>query len=96
MENILLGLAGTVLSAIFKYWPAAEQWYNKQANKGLLMLAFVFVLSGLYFGASCLPLDLGVTAVCSEEGALEVVKAFVVILVGNQLAYLTLPNKAAG
>ena len=96
MEEILLGLAGAVLSAVFKYWPAAKEWFGKQNNKGLLMLAFVFVLSGLYFSASCLPLDLGVSVQCSQEGALEVVKAFVSILIGNQLAFLVAPNKPAG
>ena len=93
MENILLGLAGAVLSAVFKYWPAAELWYKQQDNKGLLMLAFVFVLSGLYFAASCLDL---VAIECSQAGALEVVKAFVTILIGNQLAFLVTPNKPAG
>jgi len=92
MEEILLGLVGVVLSAAFNYVPALKAWYDAQNNKGLLMLAFVFVISGLYFGASCLPFDLGVEVACTQEGALVVVKAFVSILIGNQLAYLVSPK----
>ena len=93
MDGLLMGFVGVILSALFKYVPKLEQWYSAQANKGLLMLAFVFVVAGGYFGLSCLPFDIGVQVQCTQAGAVEMVKAFIAILVGNQIAFLMSPNK---
>jgi len=96
MDEMILGLVGVILSALFKYIPALQVWFDAQKNKGLLMLAFVFVVSGGYFGLSCLPIDLGIQVTCDVAGALEMVKAFVAILIGNQIAFLMTPNVNKG
>jgi len=85
-----------LVQVLFRYVPKVSDWYQAQDNKGPLMLGFVAVAALIYFGAGCLPYDLGVQISCSSDGALELVKAFVAILLGNQLTYLVGPKPAVG
>ena len=96
MAEILLGFAGVLVQVLFRYVPKVSDWYLAQENKGPLMLGFVAIAALLYFGAACLPYDLGIQVACSADGAVELVKAFVAILVGNQLTYLVGPKPAQG
>lgn len=93
---ILLGVAGVILSAVFKYVPEAKAWYLKQSHQGLLMLGLVFLVALAYFGLGCssLAVQLHISLSCDVVGALELAKAFVAIAIGNQLAYLYLPDSA--
>lgn len=90
MESVILGLSGVVLALVFKYSPSAQDWFAKQKSKGLLMLFLVAVVSSAYFALSCTPfgVQFGVTIACDSNSAVELIKAFVSIAIGNQLAYL--------
>lgn len=90
MESVILGLAGVVLSLIFKYQPSVKEWFDRQSNKGLVMLGLVALVSLGYFGLSCLPfgVQFGVTISCDQSSAIELIKAFFVIAIGNQLTFL--------
>lgn len=90
MESVILGLVGVVLSLVFKYVPAAQDWFDRQSNKGLFMLGLVALVSVGYFALSCLPFgaDFGVTIACDQSSAVDLIKAFFVIAIGNQLAFL--------
>jgi hypothetical protein len=92
---ILLGVAGVILTAVFKYWPEAKAWYLKQAHQGLVMLGLVAVVALGYFGLGCYSLtaaQLHISLTCDVNGGLQLAQAFVAIAIGNQLAYLYLPD----
>ena len=90
MESVILALVGSVLSLVFQYVPSAKVWFEGQSNKGLVMLALVALVSIGYFALSCLPfaLQLGISISCSQSDAIELVKAFFVIAVSNQVTHL--------
>ena len=98
MSEILLGIVGAVMSLAFTYVPALKAWYDAQANKGLIMLALVVLVSVAYFGLACSPLagNFNITLACTQEGAIELVKAIFVIASGTQLAYLFTRKSAKG
>ena len=88
--TVILAIAGVILSLIFSYVPAAKAWYLKQANNGLIMLGFVFLVSLIYFGLGCTSFgaQLGITVSCTQSGAVDMLWGFVGCLTGNQLTYL--------
>lgn len=90
METVILGIVGAILSLVFSYVPAARVWLEGQDNKGMVMLALVLVVSGVYFALSCSPFaaDLGIAIQCSRAGFIDLGKAIFVIASGNQLAFL--------
>jgi len=92
--SLLLGFVGVVLSAVFKYVPKWKDWYESFEHQGLLMLGFVVIAGGIYFALSCTPYAdiLGVQIACELASAFLLLKAIVFIAVGNQLAYLYLPD----
>lgn len=86
---ILLGIVGAILSLVFRY-TSARIWFDGQKNKGLLMLAMVVVVAGIYFALACssFAAQLGIPLSCSNEGAFDLFKAILVIATGNQLTFL--------
>lgn len=98
MENpiatIILGFIGVLLSLIFRYVPKAKVWFDTKLgdNKGLFMLGLCLIVAIIYFAFGCIPLLaswLNINVGCSPQGALKMVEAFVVILLSNQITYLT-------
>jgi hypothetical protein len=88
--NLILGIVGVALSLIFKYWPAAEKWYEAQPNKGLLMLGFCVIVAGVYFALACTSLAamLGIQIACDLPSVYILAQAIFIIAAPNQLAHL--------
>jgi len=91
---VILGVVGVVIQLVFKFMPVVKQWYEKQVNKGPIMLAVVAVVSVIYFGLSCTSLgaEFGVTVSCTQAGVVALAKAIFLIASGNQLTYLYIRN----
>jgi len=90
MDAVILAIVGAVLSLIFTYVPTAKVWLDAYANKGLIMLGFVVLVSLVYFGLACSPFatDLNINLACTQAGAFELARAVFVIASTNQLTYL--------
>ena len=88
---IILSICGLILSLVFSYEPAVKIWYGNQKHNGLIMVAFVALVSAAYFGLSCTSLgaQLNIQVSCTQLGAVEVFWGFVACLGGNQLTYWT-------
>lgn len=93
--EVFVGICGVVLAAVFRYIPALERWYNSVGGdyKGLLMLAFNFIVAVGIFGLSCAGLVAYVS--CTQAGVMELVKVLGIMILGNQTAFLMLPKSAA-
>lgn len=87
---VILGVVGVALQLIFRYAPKVSDWYAKQPNKGLLMLAFVVVTSLVYFLLSCTPYAvlLKISLSCDAPSAFVLLQAVFIIATGQSLAYL--------
>jgi hypothetical protein len=94
-SELLAGISGAVLSLLFSYVPGIKAQYDKltSAQKGLVMLGLLVLVSIGAFGLSCAnsPLISGVT--CDEQGAWGIVSALLVALTANQATYLMAPQK---
>lgn len=103
MDVVTLSLVGgSLLSLIFAYIPGVKDWYDKltsQKKQGIMALALL-VVSGAIFGLACLDWlgsiapDLAVT--CDQQGALGIIKVFILALIGNQATYSIIPVKFRG
>lgn len=90
--DLLAGLAGIVLSLIASYLPGFAPWFAKlQADqKRLVMLGALVVVSVAVFVLSCAGiLDM---ISCNKDGALLVLRAFIIAMVSGQSAYLLSPG----
>jgi len=90
LSDLLLAIAGIVISLLFSYFPGLKTWYEAQDKKALIMLGVILGVSLAYFGLACTPLSLklGIEVACSADGALVVALAFIKIVIGNQATYL--------
>ena len=91
LSDLLLAVAGIVLSLAFTYIPKLKDWWAALNDlQAPLMLGIIFVVSAAYFGLACTPLaaQLGIQVACTAEGAVTVALAFVKIVVANQATYL--------
>jgi hypothetical protein len=94
--EILVGLAGIVLSVLFEYFPGLSDWYDKlQDNyQRLLMLGMLVVVAGVVFAMNCEGWFAGKIPVieCSEAGVEELVWLFIIALGSNQTTHRILPK----
>lgn len=94
MENqlsiVILAIVGVVLQLAFRYFPKLAPWYEAQANKALIMVGVVFVVSLAYFGLACtaFAVRFGIQVACTANGAINLAAAFVMILISQQTTYL--------
>ena len=90
LSVILLGLVGVFLQLIFMYVPKLKDWYEAQANKGLIMLGVVVGTGLIYFGLGCTTwaVLLGITLSCDVSGAYLLLRALFIIATSQQLSYL--------
>ena len=90
LSVIILAIAGVVLQLSVKFFPWVPTWYERQTNKGLVMLALVVATGLLYLGAACTPfaLQLGVKLTCDASAPVTLIQAIVIIAMGQSLAYL--------
>lgn len=92
LVSVILGGAGAVLSALFRYFPKLREWFAglSSTKKKLIMIGLSALVTVVVFGAACAQVWTGTT--CDQQGAIKMVSAFFMVLIGNQLAYLTLPE----
>jgi hypothetical protein len=89
LSAFLLVLTGVILQLLFKYAPKLSEWYDKQENKGLIMLVTVSLVGLSYFGLSCSPWGalFGVLIVCDLPSFFLLLRAIFIIAIGQQLTY---------
>lgn len=92
MTEIELSLyAGAVLSLLMAYVPGLSGWYNGLAGdyKRLAMAGLLLLVAGGAYALACggLAADIGLAVTCDRAGAIALIRAYVVALVGNQAAY---------
>jgi len=94
LSQLLLGIVGVGIQLAFMYVPKLKDWYERQTNKGLIMLGVTFGVTLIYFGLSCTSLAvlLGIVLTCNIEGAYLALQAFFLIAVSQQMTYLYTRN----
>lgn len=92
--DMLAGFIGVVISVATKLIPGIAKWYYTIDSKwrGLVMLGFVMVASGILYGVSCLGLFNAVS--CSAEGMKLLFQTIGMMLITNQLTNLMTPDSA--
>ena len=91
LSDVLLAVAGAVLSLAFTYIPKLKDWWAAHNDiQAPIMLGIIAVVSAAYFGLACTPFaaQLGIVVPCTSDGAITVALAFVKITVANQATYL--------
>ena len=92
-SEMLVGVAGVVLSLLFSYIPGLRVWYAalKSEFKQLLMLGLLIVVSGAIFALGCYDI-LSTGIACDKYGAISLVWMFIAALVANQATYAISPQ----
>lgn len=90
LATFILAIVGVAMQLIFQYFPPVANWYQAQANKGLLMLGFVFVTACILFGLSCTPYaaQFGISLACETATIFALLKAVFIVAVSQQTTYL--------
>lgn len=92
--NILVFLAGAILSLAWTFWPSMREQFASLSSglKIVVNLILMFVLSGLIILFSCInwfPVP-GVS--CSLTSAKELIAMVIWAVIGNQIAYIASPQ----
>ncbi len=89
-SEIFLGIVGVALQVIFRFVPKASDWYQAQANKGLIMLGFVVAVGGTYFALGCTPLagNFGIATSCTVPDLFVIGKALLIVATAQSVTYL--------
>jgi len=99
ISDYLILIAGAILSIGFEYIPGLHKWYNDldDTPQRLVMLGVLLASAVAIFALSCAgyldKLMPGVSVACSEDGALLLIRAFMLLLVANQGTYQILPKR---
>lgn len=92
-SELLVSLAGVVLSLLFSYIPGLRVWFAALVSekKQLIMLGLIVVVSGGVFGLGCAGiLDIGLA--CDKGGVIALIKLLVAGIIANQATYLISPQ----
>lgn len=91
-SEMLVGIAGVVLSLAFSYIPGLRTWYAALVaeTKQLIMLGLIILVSGAIFALGCYGI-LSVGVACDKYGAISLVWMIVLGLTSNQAAYMITP-----
>ena len=91
-SELLASIAGIVLSLLFSYLPGLSGKFAKLdgGKKRMIMAGLILAVAGGAFGLSCAHIFPSVA--CSQEGALGLVKMFIMALIANQSAYMLSPE----
>lgn len=95
MSELLSMLAGVLLSLAASYLPGFKDWFAELdgIRKRLLLAALGLAAVTGVLGAGCAGLY---DYPCSQSGAVELLRAYVLLLIANQAAYVaTPPNNAS-
>jgi len=85
--EIVVAVAGILLSVVFEYVPKVEAWYgalSKSAKQGIMALSVLIVVVVAMLISCFGPYDY---AACTETGIWEAVELLILALVANQTAH---------
>ena len=91
-SELLIVIAGVVLSLLFSYVPRLKDWFDPlwSNQKRLIMLAALLLSAGGVFALACFgKYDL---VVCDAAGAWNMLEYFVLAAIANQTAYQLSPK----
>lgn len=98
-SDLLVSVAGVVLSLLFSYLPGLSAWYGGLAGdkKRLIMLGMLALVAGGIYALDCggvlVKLAPDLAGMCSAaDGWVQVVRAFVLAMIANQAAFLVSPK----
>lgn len=92
-SEILVGIAGVVLSLLFSYIPGLRTWYAAliTETKQLIMLGLLVLVTGAIYALGCYGIvDTGIE--CGKAGIIALVQMLILGVVSNQAAYLITPQ----
>ena len=92
-SEILVSIAGVVLSLLFSYIPGLRVWFAALVTekKQLLMLGALVIVTGGVFGLGCAGvLDIGIA--CDKAGVIAIIRLLILALIANQSTYLISPQ----
>lgn len=97
--GVIAAVAGALIQFFFAYFPKVKDWYEVQSGevKGAVQLIALAVAAFFPFLPECFGWFTNVIPLtCDQPGLEQVVQSFLVALLTNQGAYLTLvkPRKA--
>jgi len=94
LVTIILGVLGVLIQLALLYYKPLHDWYQSNANKGLIALAICVVIGAVYFALSCTSLaaDLSIALTCSKNGLFTLLRAIYIIALSQQAAFLMLPK----
>lgn len=95
--NVLVIVAGIVLSALFTWVPKLREWYDALDNnyQKLIMFLALAVAVGIVYGASCASFTIPgvvINTACNQEGLKGLLELLVAAVVANQTTFLLLPK----
>lgn len=93
IADLILASLGGFISGAFSYFPSLATWYYsiKQDFRGLIMVGLSALVAVIFWAVSC-PFNLIPLVVCDQSGILVLIKAWVIVLAGNQLIYMVSPD----
>ena len=91
-SEVVLTIAGVILSLLFEYVPGLNAWYNNLEDnpQRAVMLGAIFVTVAGALGLSCV--GWAEMFACDAAGVQEAVYAFFLALIANQSAHRILPR----
>ena len=94
--EFVAGIAGTILSLLFSYFPVLNTWFAAKSPvfKSLSMLGLVTLTAGGIFGLGCAGI-LTTNLVCTQQGAIEFLKVLGAALIANQSIFMIFPATSA-
>ena len=92
-SEILVSIAGVVLSLLFSYIPGLRVWFASLVSekKQLIMLGMLVLVTAGAFGLGCAGvLDIGLP--CDKGGVISIVRLLILAVIANQSTYLISPR----
>lgn len=96
-SDLLIMIAGVVLSAAFTYIPKFNTWFAVKSNevKQLIMLGLLFVITAVVFALGCFELVPIENFVCDKNTTVYFIYTFILAAISNQSADRILPKPIA-
>lgn len=92
-SELIVSIAGIVLSLLFSYIPGLRTWYAALVTetKQLIMLGLLIVVTGAIYALGCYGvIDTGI--VCGKDGIVSLVFMLIAGVVSNQATYMITPQ----
>jgi hypothetical protein len=97
--DLLSSVAGVILSLLFSYLPGLSGWYGSLVGdkKRLIMLGMLALVAGSMYALDCggvlVKFAPALAGMCSVDGWVDVLRAFVFAAIANQSAFALSPQK---